>query len=102
MVMLAVPACCYELEPDHEKTSVSRSTKTVTDHDSCPCCPDENKADSNSDGCSTCSYCMCYVPFAPVISAKYDPSLTPLITPEQFTKPTDVLIPIFVPPQNLA
>lgn len=102
MVMLAVPACCYEVEPDHEKVSISQSVKTTdTDHSNCPCCPDENKTDSDTDGCSTCSYCTYYAPLTPVITTQYDPSITPLIFPEQFTKLTDVHLPIFVPPQNL-
>jgi hypothetical protein len=101
MVMLAVPACCYELESDHEKSSISQTTKAhEADHDKCPCCPDEKTTDS--DTCSTCSYCSYYAPLTPLISTKYDPSVAPLISPEQFTKLTDVHIPIFVPPQNLA
>jgi|SRR6185369_5933255 len=102
MLMLAVPACCYELEPDHEKASFSQtSTANNADHSNCPCCPDENKADSDSDTCSTCSYCSYYVPLTPLISADYDPSVTQLIFTEKFTKPADVHIPISVPPQNL-
>lgn len=101
MLMLAVPACCYELESDHKKTSVSQSAKTiVADHDKCPCCPDENKADS--DSCSTCSYCAYYAPLTPLISTSYNPSVAPLVFSEQFTKLSDVHIPIFIPPQNLA
>lgn len=103
MVMLAVPACCYELEPDHEKSSVSLSAKTGdADHDKCPCCPDENKTDSDNDNCSSCSYCSYYAPLTPLISTNYEPSVAPLIFPEQFIKLTNVHIPIFVPPQNLA
>ena len=102
MVMLAVPACCYELDYDHENASVSQTIKANNaDHDKCPCCPDENKADSNNDTCSTCSYCTYYTPLTTVISINYDPSVAPLIFQEQFTKLTDVHIPIFVPPQNL-
>jgi len=103
MVMLAVPACCYELEPDHDKTGVSQSVKANdADHDKCPCCPDENKSDFDNGSCSTCSYCMSYAPIFPLISTNYDPSVAPLIFPEEFTKLSDVHIPIFVPPQNLA
>ncbi len=103
MVMLAVPVCCYELESNHEKVSISQSAKTTdTDQSNCPCCPDENKSDSDTDSCSTCSYCTYYAPLTPVITSNYDPSITPLNTPEQFTKLTDVHLPIFVPPQNLA
>lgn len=102
MVMLAVPACCYELEPDHEKAGIGQSMKTTNaDQDECPCCPDENTTDSNADTCSTCSYCSLYAPLIPVISTNYDPAIVPLIAPNQFTKLTDVHIPIFVPPQNL-
>jgi hypothetical protein len=103
MVMLAVPACCYEVELDHGKASVSQSVKTTdTGHSNCPCCPDESKTDSDTDGCSTCSYCSCYAPLTPVISSTYDPSISLLDAPEQFTKLTDVHLPIFVPPQNIA
>jgi hypothetical protein len=103
MVMLAVPASCYDKEPDHEKVSSSQSGKTIDDVQSnCPCCPDENKSDSDNDSCSTCSYCTYYAPSTPIIITKYDPFTAPLIAPEQFTKLTDVHIPIFVPPQNLA
>lgn len=103
MVMLAVPVCCYEVESKHEKVSISQSVdQTDTDHSNCPCCPNENKADSDTDSCSTCSYCTYYAPLTSVITSNYDPSITPLITPEQFTKLTDVHLPIFVPPQNLA
>lgn len=103
MVMLAVPACCYEVESKHEKASISQSVdQTDADHGNCPCCPDENKTDSDSDTCSTCSYCSYYAPLTSAITSNYDPSITPLITPEHFTKLTDVHLPIFVPPQNLA
>jgi len=102
MVMLAVPAFCYELKPDHEKAGVSQTAKEQdANHDKCPCCPDENKADSDNDGCSTCSYCTYYTPLTPVISTNYAPSTARLIFPEQYKKMTDVHIPIFVPPQNL-
>ena len=101
MVMLAVPAYCYEPESDHEKAGVSQTAKVNdADHDTCPCCPDENTTDS--DTCSSCSYCNYYAPLTPVISTNYNPSIAPLIAPEQFTKLADVHIPIFVPPQNLA
>lgn len=103
MVMLAVPACCYELEPDHEKLNISQTAKANdADHGKCPCCPDENKADSDNDTCSTCSYCTYYAPLTPLISTIYDPSVAPLIFQEEFTKLSDVHIPIFIPPQILA
>jgi hypothetical protein len=103
MVMLAVPVCCYELELDHEKAGIGQSAKANdADHSNCPCCPEEKKTDSNNDNCSTCSYCTYYTPLTTVISINYDPSVAPLIFQEQFTKLTDVHIPIFVPPQNLA
>ena len=103
MVILAVPACCYEVEPNHEKVSVSQTAKTVdADHSDCPCCPDENKTDSDTDSCSTCSNCSYYAPLTPVIAFNYDPLITSLKTPEQFTKLTEVHLPIFVPPQNFA
>lgn len=103
MLMLAVPVCCYELESDHEKVSVSQTaTDNNADHSNCPCCPDENKTDSDDDSCSTCSYCTFYAPLTPVITFNYGPSITPLNTPERFTKLTDVHLPIIVPPQNLA
>jgi hypothetical protein len=103
MVMLAVPACCYEPEHDREKASVNQAAKAIdADQDECPCCPDENKSDSNNDSCSTCSNCAYYAPLAPLISTHYDPSVAPLIFPEEFTKLSDVHIPIFIPPQNLA
>jgi len=36
MVMLAVPACCYELDNDHENASVSQTMKANNaDHDKC-------------------------------------------------------------------
>ena len=101
MVMLAVPVCCYELVPEEEKTAISQTAKAIDDdHDECPCCPDENKADAGS--CSTCSYCSYYAPLIPALSTNYDPSVAQLIFREQFTKLLDVHIPIFVPPQNLA
>jgi hypothetical protein len=101
MAMIAVPACCYELEPDHKKTSFSQNVNAIdAGHDKCPCCPDENEADS--ENCSTCSYCSYYVPLTPTISTNYYPSAGRLISREQFTKLPEVNIPIFVPPQNLA
>lgn len=100
MVMLAVPACCYESGADHEKSGISLTAgANDADHDKCPCCPDENK--TASDNCSTCSYCSYYAPLTTAISTNYDTYVAPLISPEQFTKLTDVHIPIFVPPQNL-
>lgn len=103
MVMLAVPVCCYELEPDHEKVSASQTAKSIdANHDECPCCPDENNSESNNDTCSTCSYCTYYAPLAPLISTNYNPSVAPVIFPEEFVKLSDVHIPIFIPPQNLA
>lgn len=103
MLMLAVPACCYDQETDHEKVSISQPMKTTdANQNNCPCCPDENKTDSDNGSCSTCSYCTYYAPLAPLISTHYDPSVSPLIFPEEFTKLSDVHIPIFIPPQNLA
>ena len=103
MLVLAVPVCCYELESSHEKKSISQSVNgTDADQGNCPCCPDEGKTDSDADSCSTCIYCTYYAPLTSVITANYDPSITPLDTPEQFAKLTDVHLPIFVPPQNLA
>lgn len=103
MVLLAVPACCYEVETGHEANSIGTTAgANDVDHGECPCCPDENKSGSSSDTCSTCSYCNYYAPLIPVISTNYEPSVTQLIIPEQFTKLTDVHLPIYVPPQNLA
>ena len=103
MLMLAVPACCYDQEPDHEKVSINQSTKTTdTDHNNCPCCPDGNKTDSDNDSCSTCSYCTYYAPLTPLIFTSYNPSVAKLVFSERFTKLSDVHIPIFIPPQNLA
>lgn len=103
VLLLAVPACCYEVEPDHEASSIGITAgMNDVDHNKCPCCPDENRSNSDSDVCSTCSYCNYYTPLIPAIAANYEPSVTPLIIPEQFTKLADVHIPIYVPPQNLA
>lgn len=101
MLMLAVPVCCYELAPEHEKTGISQ-TANANDagHDKCPCCPDDKTTDIAN--CATCSYCSYYAPLTPAISTSYNPSAVQLIYPEQFTKLADVHIPIFVPPQNLA
>ena len=102
MVMLAVPACCYELEPDHEKSRISQNANANdADHDKCPCCPDDNNTSDNNT-CSTCSYCTYYAPLTSLISTNYYPSVALLFSTEQFTKLTEVHIPIFVPPQNLA
>jgi hypothetical protein len=103
MVLLAVPVCCYEVESGHEANSIGITAETNdVDRDKCPCCPEENKADSDTNSCSTCSYCTYYAPLTPVITSSYDPSITPLNTPEQFTKLTNVHPSIFVPPQNLS
>jgi len=101
MVMLAVPACCYELEPDHERAGVSQLVKANdAASDDCPCCPDDNNDDV--DSCSTCSYCSPYTPLTPNVFTDYNPSVVPLTSPEIFSKISDVHIPIFVPPQNFA
>ena len=94
MVMLAVPACCYEIENNYEKDNVGQNQ--------CPCCPDENKTDANQDTCSTCNYCNYYAPLIPLISTNYDPSVAPLIFSEVFKRLPEVHFPIFIPPQNLA
>jgi len=99
MLMLAVPAFCYEPEPGHEKENTVQTAKAEPADDECPCCPGENTADA-PDTCSSCSYCSSYTPLTPVISTTYDPAVTALTFPEQLTKLTDVHIPIFVPPQN--
>lgn len=102
MLMLAVPACCYEIEPGHEQSSISQSDNKQDDHDRCPCCPDENKADPENGSCSTCSYCTYYAPLTPLISTRYNPFVAPLLFSEKFTKLSEVHLPIFSPPQNLA
>lgn len=103
MLLLAVPACCYEVEPGHKADSIGITAGTNdVDHDKCPCCPDENKETTDFDTCSTCNYCTFYAPLTPLISTHYDPSVAPLIFPEEFTKLSEVHIPIFIPPQNLA
>jgi hypothetical protein len=101
MVMFAVPVCCYELEPDHEKAGISQSAKSNdAEQNKCPCCPNENKADSAN--CSTCGYCSYHGPLTTVNSTDYIPSTAQLVSREQFSMLPDVYIPIFVPPQNLA
>jgi len=100
MVLLAAPACCYELEPCHEKAGTNHSAKSNdAGRDKDPCCPDENKSDF--DNCSTCSCCAAYAPLTQVISAHGDPSIAQLISPEPLSILPDVNIPIFIPPQNL-
>ncbi len=102
LLILAVPVCCYEIKPVHDKAGIVQAADAASmDRDVCPCCPDENTGDSEDHGCSTCSYCSCQALLLPVVITKYEPSTTPLIATEQFTKLADVHIPIFVPPQNL-
>lgn len=101
MVVLAVPACCLELESDHERAGISQSVKANdAAPDDCPCCPDDNNDDA--DPCSTCSYCSPYTPLTSNLFTDYNPSVVPLTSAEIFSKIADVHIPIFVPPQNLA
>jgi len=101
MVLLVAPACCYELEPGLKKADVNHSAKSNdADQGKDPCCPDENKPDS--DNCTSCGCCSSYAPLTPAISANNDPSIAQLISLEQFTILPDVNIPIFIPPQNLA
>src|SRR6185369_2347690 len=72
MVSLAVPACCYELEPDHETKSIGITAgANDVNHEKCPCCPDDKTADT--DNCSTCSYCSYYVPLTPLVFIKHNP-----------------------------
>jgi len=101
MVSLAVPACCYEVEPDHETNSIGLTAgANDVNHEKCPCCPDEKSTDT--DNCSTCSYCSIYIPLTPAVFIKHALSVTLLVPAEQFLKLSDVHIPIFVPPQNLS
>jgi hypothetical protein len=101
MVMLAVPVCCYEIGPEQGKSNVSLSAAAFdTNHDACPCCPDEQEA--ADDDCSTCRYCSFYTPLTSGLSLAYAPSEAQLHFHEPLTKLLEVHIPIFVPPQNLA
>lgn len=100
MLMLALPIYCYgELSSPEKTTKVS--TSEAADVDKCPCCPDEDRSDS--DNCSACSYCSPYGPiFQQPPSTFYAPSVAQLTPCEQPTRLPDVHIPIFVPPQNFA
>lgn len=100
MLSLAVPACCYEVDPGHLESG-SGLTAGAADRgqDECPCCPDEQ--DTSSSDCSTCLYCSCYAPLSQTVSTGYAPSTTALISLERSTKLPEVDVPIFVPPQNL-
>lgn len=103
MVVLAVPACCYELALEQEGSCLSQGPEAVdTEHDSCPCCPDRDNTGTDTDNCSTCSYCSFYVPLTATPSSNYSPSVTQLTGREPFTKMPEVHISIFVPPQNRA
>jgi len=101
MVMLSVPACCYESAPEQAKSGMSlSSTASGTDHDECPCCPENGTA---GDDCSTCSSCSLYAPLTSSgLSVDCAPSVARLISREPFNKLLEVNLPIFVPPQNLA
>lgn len=104
MMMLAVPACCYELALEQGKADVCVSA-TSAGHDECPCCPGENKSGENKSGaadCSTCGNCSSFAPLTSELVVDYHPSVAPLVSRELVTKLLDVAIPIFVPPQNLA
>lgn len=105
VVMMAVPAACYELvlEQGHADACLSAhafDTGQDGSKDECPCCPDEGP--SGADACSTCSNCSFYTPFAFVPSVSYLPCLARLEALEPLKKLTEVHIPIFVPPQNHA
>lgn len=104
MVMIAVPAFCYELTPDKGKQDICISAYAPDTHsddnaDQCPCCPDDP---SGTDNCAACSGCAFYTPLVSVPFVTYAPAVVQLEAPEHFTKLYEVLIPIFVPPQNLA
>jgi len=102
LLALAVPACCYEPQSGHESAGISRGAETPNDsQDACPCCPDEGQPESDTDTCSTCSYCTFHVPMTAQVSASYAPSTSPLIVLERLTRLPEVHIPILVPPQNL-
>lgn len=99
MVLLAMPAYSYEPAQEHDKQHVGSHVETgQSDHDSCPCCPD----DGGSDNCSACSHCSSFAPLSSLPFYRYVPSVGTLTVPESFHRLPDVAIPIFVPPQNQA
>ena len=105
MIMLAVPACCYELALEQGKADVCVTEAVPAGHDECPCCPGENKSGENNSGaadCSTCGNCSFFTPLTSEVVVDYIPSASPLLSREHVTKLLEVDIPIFVPPQNLA
>lgn len=101
IVFLAMPAFGYEVKTGHQEPGVSITASAADfDHGQRPCCPDENRPDS--DDCSTCSYCPYNAPLVSEIASGYAPAAGRLVHHGQPATVPDVHIPIFVPPQILA
>jgi len=102
MLVLAVPACCYELGTAHaaKTPGISASAGNFdADQDSCPCCPAGEDGDTTTS-CDTCSYCFLYAPLSGVATPSYAPHVTALVTSHPLLRLPEVHLPIFVPPQN--
>jgi hypothetical protein len=98
LMMLAVPASCFDMKAGHEASGGSRTAGAAdAGHDQRPCCSDENEP--GSDGCSTCNYCSYNAPLMPETVAGHAPAAGRLAHLETPANIPDVHIPIFVPPQ---
>jgi len=58
--------------------------------------------DQDTDGCDTTVCCAVYISQNAGVTVKYAPRESLLITQERYYELPTVVIPIFVPPQNLA
>lgn len=107
VVMLTAVLPAFGSEPS---TRVNKEVSaTAQDHlkhqeqgkDSCPCCPDDGQS-GDDDACSSCGQCAVFTTLTSINIIKYLPAVSSIETFERRTKLSQVHIPIFVPPQNLA
>jgi hypothetical protein len=61
-----------------------------------------NSHNQDIDSCDSTVCCAEYVPMDSEITIKYAPLVSVLVATERYQKLPTVVIPIFIPPQNLA
>ena len=84
----------------HATTSVPLP---AAEHADTPCCPIDNHDHSDVDHCASCLHCACNASLLSMaVLPTYAPALSSLVTYEQFHALSDVFLPKFIPPQNLA
>jgi hypothetical protein len=64
--------------------------------------PGSHSHNQDADNCDTTICCAEYINISSGITISYTPLVTALVVPERYQKLPIIVLPIFIPPQNLA